>query len=583
MKDKKRGLFSIILDYAGSKKKYYFFSIITSLISVAAGIIPFYFIASIINKLIEGNKDFNAYTLDIILLLVLFLLKGAFHIISTSLSHIAAYQTIKGVRKRAIDSLALASLGDVKRHNSGSLKNTLCERIDSTETALAHVIPEFTGNIIGFIGTFIYLCIISWQMALIALIPFVIGMVAYLSMSIGYEKYWNNCINKTKVLNDTAVEYINGIEVIKAFGKSESSYEKFKKAAKEGADCFVDWQRNCNIAFSIAMAVAPYTLLAVLPLGGILYYNNVITLEVLVICVLMSVGLIAPLINSMGHVDDLHKAKTIFGEIDEIVSIDKLERPDKSKALPKDSSIEIKNVSFGYEDIEVLHDINLDIKANSVVALVGPSGAGKSTIAKLIASLWDPNKGDIYIGGVNIKDLTLEDYNKSVSYVSQNNYLFNVSIMENIKMGNLNATDEDVIEVCKKCGIHDFIMNLENGYNTVVGDSGSHLSGGERQRISIARAMMKDSKIVILDEATAYTDPENEAIIQKSLSSLIKDKTVIVIAHRLSTIIDSDDIVLVNDGKIEAHGKHNELLAKSELYKNMWLSHIQGRDGDLND
>ncbi len=581
--EKRRGLFSIIFDYAGDKKKYYTFSIIASLISVASGIIPFYFIASIINRLIEGNMEFSAYAFDIIMLVVLFLLKGAFHIMSTSLSHVAAYQTIKGVRKRAIDSLALASLGDVKRHNSGSLKNTLCERIDSTEVTLAHIIPEFTGNIIGFLGTFIYLTIISWQMGLIALIPFVIGMVAYMTMSIGYEKYWNNCINKTKILNDTAVEYINGIEVIKAFGKSESSYEKFKKAAKEGADCFVDWQRKCNIAFSIAMAVAPYTLLAILPLGGVLFYNNIITLEVFVICILMSVGLIAPLITSMGYMDDIHKAKTIFAEIDEIVSIDKLNRPTQSKELPVDSSISIKNVSFGYENEEVLHDVSLEIKANSQIALVGPSGAGKSTIAKLIASLWDPNKGDIYIGGVNIKDLTLEDYNKLVSYVSQSNYLFNVSIMENIKMGNLNASDEEVIEVCKKCGIHDFIMNLENGYDTVVGDSGSHLSGGERQRISIARAMMKNSKIVILDEATAYTDPENEAIIQRSLASLIKDKTVIVIAHRLSTIVNSDDIVLVNNGVIEAHGKHKELLAKSNLYKNMWLSHIEGKDGDLDD
>ena len=580
---KKRGLFSIIFDYAGNKKVYYIFSIITSLISVASGIIPFYFVASIINKLIAGNKDFNSYTLDIILLLVLFLLKGAFHIISTSLSHIAAYQTIKGVRKRAIDSLAYASLGDVKKHNSGSLKNTLCERIDSTETTLAHIIPEFTGNIIGFLGTFIYLTIISWQMGLIALIPFVIGMIAYLSMSIGYEKYWNNCINKTKVLNDTAVEYINGIEVIKAFGKSESSYEKFKVAAKEGAECFINWQKNCNIAFSIAMTIAPYTLLSVLPIGGILYYNGVISLEILIISIVMSIGLIAPLISAMGHVDDLHKAKTIFSEIDEIVSLEKLNRPEKSKGIPMDSSVSLKDVSFGYDNVLVLHDINLEIKSGSKVALVGPSGAGKSTIAKLIASLWDPNKGDIYIGGINIKDMTLEDYNKMVSYVSQNNYLFNTTIMENIKMGNLNATDEEVIEVCKKCKIHDFIINLENGYNTVVGDSGSHLSGGERQRISIARAMMKNSKIVILDEATAYTDPENEAIIQKALSNLIVDKTLIVIAHRLSTIIDSDDIILVDDGKIVADGKHNELLASSKLYKNMWLSHIEGKDGDLND
>ena len=579
---KKRGLLSIIFDYAGDKKKYYIFSIITSLISVAAGIIPFYFIASIINKLVLGNKDFNAYTMDIIFLLVIFLLKGVFHIISTSLSHIAAYQTIKGVRKRAIDSLALASLGDVKRHNSGSLKNTLCERIDSTETTLAHIIPEFTGNILGFLGTFVYLTIKSWQMGLVSLIPFVIGMISYMSMSINYEKYWNNCIKKTKILNDTAVEYINGIEVIKAFGKSESSYEKFKVAAKEGAECFVEWQRKCNVAFSIAMTIAPYTLLAVLPIGGLLYYNNVISLEILIISIVMSIGLISPLINAMGHVDDIQKAKVIFAEIDEIVTMPRLNRPKVSNALPSDSSIELKNVSFGYDDKEILHDVNLKIGASSSVALVGPSGAGKSTIAKLIASLWDPNSGDIYIGGVNIKDLTLEDYNKMVSYVSQNNYLFNVSIKENIKMGNLSATDEDVIEVCKKCGIHDFIMDLENGYDTVVGDSGSHLSGGERQRISIARAMMKDSKIVILDEATAYTDPENEAIIQKSLSTLVENKTVIVIAHRLSTIINSDDIILVNDGKIEAHGKHKELLEKSELYKSMWESHIAGRDGDLN-
>ena len=579
---KKRGLLSKIFDYAGDKKIYYVFSILTSLISVASGIIPFYFIASIINKLIAGNKDFNAYTMDIIFLLVTFLLKGVFHIISTSLSHIAAYQTIKGVRKRAVDSLALASLGDVKKYNSGSLKNTLCERIDSTETTLAHIIPEFTGNILGFLGTFVYLTIKSWQMGLIALIPFVIGMISYMSMSLNYEKYWNNCIKKTKALNDTAVEYINGIEVIKAFGKSESSYEKFKVAAKEGAQCFVEWQRKCNVAFSIAMTIAPYTLLAVLPIGGLLYYNNVITLEVFIISIAMSIGLISPLINAMGHVDDIQKAKVIFAEIDEIVTMPRLNRPNVSKAKPIDSSIELKNVSFGYDDKEILHNVDLKIGASSSVALVGPSGAGKSTIAKLIASLWDPNKGDVYIGGVNIKDLTLEDYNKMVSYVSQNNYLFNVSIKENIKMGNLNATDEDVIEVCKKCGIHDFIMNLENGYDTIVGDAGSHLSGGERQRISIARAMMKDSKIVILDEATAYTDPENEAIIQKSLSNLVENKTVIVIAHRLSTIINSDDIILVNDGKIEAHGKHNELLAKSELYKSMWESHIAGRDGDLN-
>ena len=580
---KTRGLLPILFDYASDKKRYYVVSILAAIISVASGIIPFYFIADIITKLINHNDVFNNYLLDIIMILAFFLIKGLFHVISTSLSHIAAFQIIKTTRKRATDSLALASLGDVKDENSGSLKNTLCERIDSTETTLAHIIPEVTSSILCFLATFVYLMILDWRMGLFSLIPVVIGVISYGTMTIGYERYYKNCIEKTKILNDTAVEYINGIEVIKAFGKSESSYEKFERAAREGASCFVDWMRNSNVSFTIAMSVAPYTLLAILPLGGLLYYYGQIPINVFVVSVLMSIGLIAPLINAMGHADDISKAQVIFKEIDRIVSMEKLARPQVSKALPKDSSISIKNVSFGYKNEEVLHDISLEIKAGAQVAFVGPSGAGKSTIAKLIASLWDPNKGDIYIGGVNIKDLTLEDYNREVSYVSQNNYLFNVSIMENIRMGNLNASDEEVIEICKKCGVHDFIMNLEEGYNTVVGDSGSHLSGGERQRISIARAMMKNSKIVILDEATAYTDPENESIIQKSLAELVKGKTLIVIAHRLSTIVNSDDIILVNNGVIEDQGTHKELLEKSELYKNMWNAHIQAKDGDIND
>ena len=580
---KTRGFIPILLDYASDKKRYYIVSILAAIISVASGIIPFYFIADIITKLINHQEAFSDYLLDIIMILVFFLIKGLFHVLSTSLSHIAAFQIIKTTRKRATDSLALASLGDVKNENSGSLKNTLCERIDSTETTLAHIIPEVTSSILCFIGTFVYLMILDWRMGLFSLIPVVIGIIAYFTMTIGYERYYKNCIEKTKILNDTAVEYINGIEVIKAFGKSESSYEKFERAAKEGASCFVEWMRNSNVSFTIAMSVAPYTLLAILPLGGLLFYNNLIPLNTFIISVLMSIGLIAPLINAMGHADDISKAQVIFREIDRIISIKQLNRPKVSKALPKDASISIKNVSFGYKNEEVLHDINLEIKAGSQIAFVGPSGAGKSTIAKLIAALWDPNKGDIYIGGVNIKDLTLEDYNKEVSYVSQNNYLFNVSIMENIRMGNLNASDDEVIEICKKCGVHNFIMNLEQGYDTVVGDSGSHLSGGERQRISIARAMMKNSKIVILDEATAYTDPENESIIQKSLAELVKGKTVIVIAHRLSTIVNSDDIILVNNGVIEEHGKHQELLEKSELYRKMWNAHIHAKDGDSND
>ena len=227
---------------------------------------------------------------------------------------------------------------------------------------------------------------------------------------------------------------------------------------------------------------------------------------------------------------------------------------------------------------EVLHGINLSLPAGSYTALVGPSGSGKSTVARLIASLWDVDSGSVEIGGVNIKNLSLEEYNRRVAYVSQDNFLFDMSVRENIRLGKRDASDEEVIEIAKKSGCYDFIMSLENDFDTIVGGSGAHLSGGERQRIAIARAMMKDAPIVILDEATAYTDPENEAIIQQSVARLVKGKTLIVIAHRLSTVADADKIVVIKDGQIDSQGTHEELLKKGGLYKDMWEAHISARD-----
>ena len=238
----------------------------------------------------------------------------------------------------------------------------------------------------------------------------------------------------------------------------------------------------------------------------------------------------------------------------------------------------IKENSEQAEALEILHGINLEIREGSVNALVGPSGSGKSTIAKLIASLWDVDAGSITLGGVDIRKISLDDYNGKVAYVSQDNYLFDISIRDNIRQGNLSATDEEVEAIAKASGCHDFIMQLENGYDTIVGGAGGHLSGGERQRISIARAMLKDAPIVILDEATAYTDPENEAIIQQSVARLVAGKTLIVIAHRLSTIADVDQIIVINDGRIEDKGTHEELLSRGGLYKTMWEAHISVKD-----
>lgn len=244
----------------------------------------------------------------------------------------------------------------------------------------------------------------------------------------------------------------------------------------------------------------------------------------------------------------------------------------------KDYAVSLCDVTFGYNEKQVLHGVNLQIKEGTVNAIVGPSGSGKSTIAKLIASLWDVKSGSIKIGGIDIRSLSLEEYNRKVAYVSQDNYLFDDTIRENIRMGKLNATDQEVEEVAKKSGCHDFIMGLEHGYDTVVGSAGGHLSGGERQRISIARAMLKDAPIVILDEATAYTDPENEAVIQSSVARLVQGKTLIVIAHRLSTIADADRIFVVEDGKIAEEGTHEQLLKNGKIYSKMWKSHVGVKD-----
>jgi ATP-binding cassette subfamily B protein len=392
----------------------------------------------------------------------------------------------------------------------------------------------------------------------------------------GYEL----SVEKTKKLNDTAVEYINGIEVIKAFGKTGSSYEKFVTAAREGADVFIDWMRRCIWPQSGTMAFLPATFLGVLPIGLLLVKNDSLTAVDFITGIILSAGLITPLVVAFSYMDDILKMQTIFGEVTEIIEREDMVRPAEMTKKPVGSDIRLSDVRFTYKEKEVLHGINMEIKQGEVAAIVGPSGSGKSTIARLIDSLWDTDSGDITYGGVNIRELPLDYYMAQISYVAQDNYLFDMSIKENIRLGRSGATDEDVIQAAKASGCHEFIIGLENGYDTVVGGAGGHLSGGERQRICIARAMLKNAPVVILDEATAYTDPENEALVQASVAKLVQGRTLIVIAHRLSTIVDADKIFVVNKGNIEACGTQQQLLENCELYRKMWAAHSMVRDSD---
>jgi len=461
----------------------------------------------------------------------------------------------------------------------------MIERIDSMETTLAHIVPEYTSNILLSLVLVIYLFVINWQLALACLGVLPIGIFAMSFMFKDAATRFKFALDKTKALNDTAVEYINGIEVIKAFGKSKSSYERFVVAAKEGSDCYVEWMRDCIWPHAVATVVTPSLLLSLLPIGGFMFLRGNVDASTFITVIILAVCAIQPFLIAFTYHDDIAKATAIFGEVGNIMKLKELERPAADIKKPADNSIVLKDVRFSYhkniegeETKEILHGINMTLPQGSYSAFVGPSGSGKSTIARLIASLWDIDSGSIEIGGVNIKDLSLEEYNRRVAYVSQDNFLFDMSVRENIRLGREGASDEDVEEVAKASGCYDFIMSLENGFETIVGGSGAHLSGGERQRIAIARAMMKNSPIVILDEATAYTDPENEAIIQKSVAKLVAGKTLIVIAHRLSTVKDADKLYVIKDGVIDSSGTHEELLAQGGLYKDMWEAHIDAKD-----
>jgi len=573
----KKSVLSWLLEWAKPYKEKYILSVIFAILGVFCGIAPYYAISGIIIGLLRNNTQTAYYFFWIGICGFLWILRYIFHGISTSLSHKSTFAVISGVRKRLTEKLVKLPMGYMLDTPSGTIKNIIVEKVDSIETTLAHILPEMTANLLGPVCIVIYLFAVDWRMALMSLITLPLGLLCYLGMMKDYEVKFKHYVDSNKHLNATAVEYINGIEVIKAFNQSASSYKKFSDAAREAANSAINWMKGTQFYFSAAMSVFPAVLVGVLPFGSYLYMKDSLSAETFILTIILSLGIMTPIITAMSYSDDLGKIRTVVNDITYILSLDDLIRPEKPVTITG-YDIEIENLSFAYKDKKVLRNINLSISGNSVTALVGPSGSGKSTIAKLVASLWDVPEGKIFIGKTDIRHIPLAQLNSMIAYVSQDNYLFNDTVRNNIRMGNMSATDAEVEDAAKTSGCHEFIMELEKGYDTIAGGAGGHLSGGERQRIAIARAMLKNAPIVILDEATAYTDPENEAVIQSAVSRLVKGKTLLVIAHRLSTITDSDKIVVVNQGTIEAEGSHDELLNSCRLYSDMWNAHIEAKD-----
>lgn len=451
--------------------------------------------------------------------------------------------------------------------SSGSVKNVPVEHIESIETTMAHIIPEFTSNLLVPIALPVYLFMLDIRMALAVLATVPIGLGFYALMTRGYAESYLNTVVKTKALNDTAIEYINGIEVIKAFGKAQSSYDKFVTAAKEGANCYIEWMRRCNIYFCLAMSVLPATMIAVLPIGGLLFRAGTLEADTFIQVILFSVGLLSSLITVISYGDDLAKLGTIIGEVSGILEQKEQNRPVVSSSVPNYNDISLRGVTFGYHEKEVLHSINAEFKKGTVNALVGPSGGGKTMLRHLFARFWDTDTGTVKLGGVDVKEYSMDSLMKNFSFVFQNVYLFRDTIANNIRFGQSDAPMERVIEAAKKACCHEFITALSDGYDTIIGEGGAGLSGGEKQRISIARAIMKDSPVIILDEATANVGPESEQELTAAIEALTKEKTILMIAHRLKTVRGADNIWVIDNGKIVQSGTHKQLIRQDGIYR----------------
>lgn len=555
-------------------------AVILAVIGAACGMAPYFAAAKIIVLLLAGENAFSAYAPWIITALAGFLVRTVLYNGALGISHRATFSILKTIRRKLLAKLPRLPLGTVMDTSSGKLKEIIVDQVDSMETTLAHLFPEMTANILTPLLTVVYLFILDWRLALLSLAVFPIAFFFMMTVMGGYAKDNEGAVRATTEMSTTVIEYINGIEVIKAFNQGKASYTKLTDKVRANAQYYYDWMRRSQLGMSMAYAFFPAQMLTILPFGWLFYTHGTLTAEAFVTVIILALGMAAPIVAAFNFVDTLALVGTTVSQVDEILKAEEQEHGTQSVEFA-DHGIEVSGVSFGYhDDKEILHDVTLSIPQNGMTALVGPSGSGKSTLAKLIAGFWDVKDGKITMGGHDLREIPLGELYDQVAFVSQDNYLFDDTVRENIRMGRISATDAEVEEAAHNAGCDSFIGDLEKGFDTLVGGGGAHLSGGERQRIAIARAMLKDAPIIILDEATAYIDPENEAVIQRAVAKLVENKTVIVIAHRLSTVTGADNIAVVKDGRIEAQGRHGELLENCALYREMWQAHIRAKDGD---
>lgn len=552
-------------------------SVILAIIGVGFGILPYYETGRIIIRITDGSLSVGSAVMSVTWIFSGFLGASVFHELSTVASHHLAYDIIEDQRIRLTEKLSRLSMGEIEKKSSGQWSQFMVETLDKLEKPIAHMIPEVFANLLIPLVLCVAVFVMDWRIGVANLLTLPAGFLFSMLMMSGYEKKSKRYLEASKRLNTTVVEYVRGIKVIKAFNKSASSYGKFKEAVEENRDAMLNWYLSICFAMTAAMETLPSTMIFVLPTSLFLYMKGSLEISTMLMCILISYASYRPLIQAMKHMDTMANVRVIFGEIQGVMEMPELVRGNAG-VEGENSDVEFRNVGFSYNpEVKVLENLSFRANAKELTAIVGYSGGGKSTIAKLIAGFWNADSGEVRIGGRDVKEISLEDNMKLVTYVSQENYLFEQSIMDNLRMAKEDASPEEIEEACKKASCHDFILSLPEGYHTVIGEEGASLSGGERQRITIARALLKESPIVLLDEATAYSDPDNEAVIQESVNALIRNKTVIMIAHRLPTVVHADKIIVLQDGRIESQGSHPELLKKSKVYREMWQAYEKSR------
>ena len=580
MKEKKENWLRTLLGYAGGYRKKFSLSVVLSVISVTAGLVPFFCMYRVLCEFVEQTVTMQSVVGWCLGALAAYAVKVLCFAGSTGASHQVAYRVLEGLRLRMADRFLHAPLGEVQAHSIGEIKNVMVDKIEHIEPPLAHVVPEGAGHIVLPVVSILALAAIDFRIALASLVTF---PAAFVCMMLTFQisgKNFDTYNQSNAYMNSAIVEYIEGIEVIKAFGRTGVSYEKYAGAIKNYRTFVIKWLSSTWVTMKLAFALFPSTLIGTLPVSLALASKGVITAPQAALAVMLSISMVGSLAKLEVFANETKQMQMTVEELQRFLTMKSLPEPERY-ADCKGTDVELKNVRFSYtgkEEEEVLHGVDLKLPQGSFTALVGPSGGGKSTVAKLIARFWEVTGGEITIGGVNLKDMPLAQISEKVSFVGQDNFLFRCSLLENIRLGNPRATDEEVKQAARAAQCEEFILKLPNGYDTPAGEAGKRLSGGEKQRIAIARMMLKNAPIVILDEATAFTDPENEDKIQASIAALTKDKTLLVIAHRLSTIRQADNIVVLKDGAIEAQGKQEELLSSCPLYRSMWEAHIGAKE-----